>query len=119
MPPFEIWASVDITGPSDQARVWVRDALRAALEQMVGARLTNVEFPPVRELDETWILAVVATAEAASADPVGDACEIVNRSAAGAGYAVAVARLFPKLRTYAGQINRTIRNPLLLPSMWS
>ena len=92
--------------------------MRAALDQMVGRRLTNVEFPPVRELDETWILAVVATAEAPSADPLADACEIVNSSAAGAGYPAAVARLFPQFRTYAGQINMTIWNPLLLPSMW-
>jgi len=86
---------------------------------MVGLRLTNVEFPPVRELDETWILAVLATAEAGCVDPIADACDIVNKSAARAGNPVAVARLLPQLRTYAGQINVTIRNPLLLPSMWS
>ena len=119
MPPSEIWASIDITGPSEQARVWVRDALLAALRQMVGLRLTSVEFPPVRELDETWILAVLATAEAGGVDPIADACDIVNKSADRAGYPVTVARRFLRRRTYAGQINMTIRNPLLLPSMWS
>ena len=82
---------------------------------MVGLRLTNVEFPPVRKLDETRILAVMATAEVASVDPIADACDIVNRSAARAGYPFAFARVFRHLGTYAGQINVTIRNPLLLP----
>ena len=84
----------------------------------MGARLTSVAFPPVRELDETWFFAVFATAEAASADSIADACEIANRSAAAAGYPVAAARLLPQLRSYAGQITTTIRNPLLLPAVW-
>ncbi len=101
MPQSETWASIDITGPSGQVRVWVRDALRAALRQMVGVRLTKVGLPTVRELDETWVLAVVATAESGSAAPIADASANVNRSAAQAGHPVAFARLFPQLRTYA------------------